>query len=345
MQNHNPYQQYNNPPHIHPQQGYTLSPKQVKIKEIRRDCNHINIASIGFFVGSTAVSVLIIVLSMLFTNDIYASSYSSTLGLPVSAYYFTTAITSIASIGLPFAIFMSVKKENYNEFFLFENSGLKPILYVIAGFGLCLFINIPLGYLQEFFDGIGLESPSTPLPTVVDEFGFFSKLFAIAVIPALFEEFAFRGVFLSKLKKHGTGFALVTSSVVFGVLHAAPISIIFATLAGLIMGYVYVKTNNLWASIAVHFLNNGFAVVQEELYTHYTDEAVITMVNMVFYAVIAVGVICAIILIATKNITEFKNPTPEIGFGSKIGAFLINPSTIIFFIMAATSTILTMVIL
>jgi uncharacterized protein len=84
-------------------------------------------------------------------------------------------------------------------------------------------------------------------------------LFIVMVVGApLGEELFFRGILYRFLKEKG-GFylALVTSSIVFGVLH--PMNIIGITVVGLMTALVYERTGKLWLTIAMHALNNLIA--------------------------------------------------------------------------------------
>ena len=49
------------------------------------------------------------------------------------------------------------------------------------------------------------------------------------------------------------------SSLFFGVLHGEPLLVANAFVIGLILGYVYVATGSLWASMILHAMNNVVA--------------------------------------------------------------------------------------
>ena len=54
---------------------------------------------------------------------------------------------------------------------------------------------------------------------------------------------------------------MVGSALVFAFVHLDASSVLFAFIAGLVFGFLYARTNNLWVTIAIHGLNNGIAVV------------------------------------------------------------------------------------
>jgi uncharacterized protein len=52
---------------------------------------------------------------------------------------------------------------------------------------------------------------------------------------------------------------LVASSALFGIVHGAYatwLQLVVPALAGLLLGYLYLRTRDLWAPIAAHFMFN-----------------------------------------------------------------------------------------
>ena len=74
-----------------------------------------------------------------------------------------------------------------------------------------------------------------------------------AIVPAVFEEFAFRGVVLNKLRKFGDSYAIIMSAVLFGLMHGNLSQIPFAFILGLVIGFIAVKTNSIIPGILIHF--------------------------------------------------------------------------------------------
>ncbi len=89
-------------------------------------------------------------------------------------------------------------------------------------------------------------------------------LLLLAVVPAICEEFAFRGFILSGMQHgHSTRTAILLSALLFGFLHV--LMSIFqqlfnATLLGLVLGLLAVRSGSILPGILFHVLNNGMAV-------------------------------------------------------------------------------------
>lgn len=89
-----------------------------------------------------------------------------------------------------------------------------------------------------------------------------SSLVMIVILAPLLEELFCRGIILRGLLKNMSPLkAILWSSAIFGVIHMNPWQAIPAFLIGALMGWIYWKTRSLWATIFIHFINNGFAYI------------------------------------------------------------------------------------
>jgi len=87
-------------------------------------------------------------------------------------------------------------------------------------------------------------------------------ILTVAVIGPICEEIIFRGVILEGLlKKYDTTKAILFSSLIFSVIHLQPLQVISTFFIGLILGWIYVKTQSLWVCIGIHIINNLVAVL------------------------------------------------------------------------------------
>lgn len=78
----------------------------------------------------------------------------------------------------------------------------------------------------------------------------------LTVVPAVFEEIAFRGVLMQSLRRFGDGFALISSSALFALVHLAPLKMPNAFLMGLVIGYFVLFAGTVRIGIAIHFIHN-----------------------------------------------------------------------------------------
>ncbi len=163
--------------------------------------------------------------------------------------------------------------------------------FFLFGVGFCSFANIAMSYSSAFFSGIGIEYDVDYGENPSGFFGFLLSFTATAIIPALVEEFACRGIVLGALKKYGQTFAIVASSIVFGIMHGNFDQMPFAVMVGLILGYIYVKTGSIWISIAVHGVNNAVSVI----FTYLSNSVSNNLQNLLYIVYLMISMIAALL--------------------------------------------------
>jgi hypothetical protein len=82
-----------------------------------------------------------------------------------------------------------------------------------------------------------------------------SMFLYVAVVGPIVEEFIFRGIVLRQLEPYGKMFAIIFSSILFGLLHANFYQGVLAALTGLLLGYIALEYSIVY-SIALHIINN-----------------------------------------------------------------------------------------
>lgn len=97
--------------------------------------------------------------------------------------------------------------------------------------------------------------------------GLYRDLLVMALVPAVCEEFFFRGFLLTALKSYvSPRTAIVISAFFFAFYHVNPWFAPFFFILGLLFGWLYLKTNNLGMAVLAHFINNAYGIV---LYHHF----------------------------------------------------------------------------
>ncbi|MCR5889637.1 CPBP family intramembrane metalloprotease [Hymenobacter sp. J193] len=84
----------------------------------------------------------------------------------------------------------------------------------------------------------------------------------LCVAAPVLEELLFRGVLLAGLLRNypqRPWVAIGQSALLFGLIHANPAQMVGAGLIGLLLGWLYYRTQSLWLCMATHALNNLLA--------------------------------------------------------------------------------------
>ncbi len=135
----------------------------------------------------------------------------------------------------------------------------------------------------------------------VDAFhGLLFNIFMIALIPAIGEEFLFRGIVLRLFRQWSKNIhvAVLVSAVLFSAMHLQFYGFLPRLFLGVLLGYVFVWSGSIWLPVFLHFLNNTIAVTAYYLIHNgywdidYHDMGKETTASIyVVFSIIAVGLI------------------------------------------------------
>lgn len=140
------------------------------------------------------------------------------------------------------------------------------LLVILLGISVVFFV-APLGtWLKE----LDLGSSSKTLDEQRDKFisaylansnalATIRNIFLIAVVPAICEEFFFRGLAMKFAHSFVPRwwFSIGLSALVFAAFHASISEFVPIFIAGIILGWVYYLTSSLWMPVLLHLLVNG----------------------------------------------------------------------------------------
>ncbi|MGB0390900.1 MAG: lysostaphin resistance A-like protein [Salibacteraceae bacterium] len=98
----------------------------------------------------------------------------------------------------------------------------------------------------------------------------------MTLLPAIGEELIFRGIIQKQLIKWFSNphMAILITSIIFSAFHLQFLGFFSRLLLGMIFGYFYFYSKNLWTAIWAHFINNGLALSLAVIYGSELDSAV-----------------------------------------------------------------------
>lgn len=135
---------------------------------------------------------------------------------------------------------------------------LGGILLEIATFIVVIFLSIPLMKLFPQ-DTKGINDTFSFL---LEETPFIVALLSIAVAPAICEEALFRGyLFSAARKKFRPAVAILIIAAFFGIYHLSFVKFFTTGILGMVFAYTVMKSESIFVSSLMHFINNGFSVM------------------------------------------------------------------------------------
>ncbi len=317
-------------------------------RSLKKDSNIAGLVLIIFFEVMTAVSFITILIPMIMkmlTSDDMLFALTDTSFMTDTT--FIMIISGLASLITFFGvaiIYSIIAKVDFSKTFPLEKLGFK-LTFLLCTFGLAVAMvaNYVANMMIGVFDMFGIDA-YVDIEYVCD--GPIDVLLfyvTVALLPALVEEFAFRGVILGKLRKHSDSLAVLISGVMFGLMHGNFTQIPFAFVVGLVLGYITVKTNSLLPAIIIHFLNNGISVTISLLQTntHLSDHTV-NLISVGFTFVIAVLGLISFTILCRKHKGFFKlyGADNDISFKEKVKTVCKSPTMIIFTVLSLSEAIL-----
>lgn len=151
-----------------------------------------------------------------------------------------------------------------SKFSMFKKVELKDGIDLIA-IGLCC--NLVISYIVSYLETLSIaESYNQLIEFSLNGDAIFMILSA-GILAPLVEELCFRYWMFDICKEKSDTYKIILSALMFGLAHLNIIQSTYAFIMGLILGYTYAKTKNLWCSILIHFSMNMSSVLLEVLPT------------------------------------------------------------------------------
>ena len=130
-----------------------------------------------------------------------------------------------------------------------------------------------LAALGALVPSIWLQEHMPELPNIVeDEFDMIMKerlgYMVVGLLAPLAEEMVFRGAILRSLLrwKQNPWIGIAISALLFALIHMNPAQMPHAFLIGLLLGWMYYRTDSIVPGVVYHWVNNTVAYVMYNLY-------------------------------------------------------------------------------
>lgn len=250
----------------------SVAPQPVNInKEMERNSTMLFLYQLAMWVTVLLGEIYLgVIVSLFASENVYNEML---LDSPGGQYIWMIVAVMLAYIPVHFYM----EKQNLPLRKQLQKTSSSPKL-IVAGIILCLAassIGTLLLYPVEFAANYFGYTTLVEMETGSDAFYYVSSFLYVVIIGPIVEELVYRGGILMGLRRFGDRFAVGTSSIIFGLMHGNIPQIIFATMAGLVLGYICVKTNTLRYAILVHMTNNFIAtVLSDYLYPNLSDTAI-----------------------------------------------------------------------
>ncbi len=280
------------------------SPAELERRALRREGHFLGTGMLLLiFLQQIIASVVLLLLSLFGVIDPSAITDDRYWGLDHTVFLFVYMAIYAVMMGVPMwfsALCFRVKRNPFGM-----HRRVRPATFAAAvtvGMGGCILSNLLTGTWVNIWSLFGINMPETELYTEKGIASLLLNLLIFAVLPALLEEMVFRGFVLIGLRPLGDGAAIVLSALLFGLMHTNLLQLPFAFLLGLMMGWLVIRTGNIWVSVTIHFLNNGMATALEWASLYMSEEAANQLTVAVFAGLAILGVAVLGVLLFCRSV-------------------------------------------
>ena len=215
---------------------------------------------------------------------IFTMPFWGTVGAQMAIYFMTFL----------FALFLAGKHKS--ELAIPIGKPKAKTLLTVAGMTVC---GIPVAMLLNALAGLFSTSGADTVEDVA-KYPLWLAITAFAIVPAIVEEYVFRGVVLGEYLKIETGAAVLISSIFFALLHFSLGSVLYGFFFGCVFALVRIATGNLTYTVIMHLIFNSINVLLS-----YASPEKMTEWAVVAYMIVGiVGFIVICLAFFTKNGVE-----------------------------------------
>ena len=346
------------------------------------------IRRIGNISGALLIACMIV--AFFFSVSLFIPSISNLYDSGLSGQSFINMIYTLVVVGGTYLLFAKFFRQHgiqqaaenggvdaysFKTKYSAPKNPLKTFLLIMISFGGCMLANYVSSIILTALETVGLYSTYSSLEEPKNVADIVLMVISVAIVPALVEEFALRGVLLSNLRRYGNAFAIVASAFIFGIFHGDVAQIPFAFICGLFFAYAVIATDSLWTGIIIHAMNNALSCISSVLMQVADEETANAFFYLVSVGGILIGIICVFIYVAmykggmlrqnaspydvavTRKLSEvfnspisaeddsvlaYKGDANEFTAGQKIAKFLTSPvmiAAIILYLLQSLTTL------
>lgn len=176
-------------------------------------------------------------------------------------YMLLSACVTPFALAVSGLVFCKAFGENVKEACRIKKAEPKYYLYAVllvaaCFFGLSSLNGLFIDFLTEHF---GYKPAQSALPSF-SALNFILTIITVCILPAIFEEFLFRGILTRSLSGSGRLTAALIAGVYFSIFHMNPAQTPYQFVTGFCFCLLALESGSVFPSVVAHFLNN-FVIV------------------------------------------------------------------------------------
>lgn len=260
---------------------------------------------------NTEVGILYFVyILLLFIFTLVGSLFSLEVGLTLP--HIVTFMTTII-----FMIFTHTR-----PFFAISKFGVKDIIFVLCLIVPVYVISITLSTCMSFFVSDVMDQSSQDLVNLCNSHSVIELILMMAVLPAIVEEFVFRGALYGIFKMKSVLSGMVVSAICFSLVHMDVLNLLPTLFMGFIFVFVREITGSIYCSMLLHVLFNSTSLL---LTVYGQNEYVSKFVRMDFGVLLFLCLISIVFIVFFIRRSMIKKSIQLKAYDNK-GVYVIAPA-------------------
>lgn len=253
------------------------------------------------------IFLIAIYLLLLLTNLVDEASVDTTVKL-----FLSLTVLELFVFALPSFFYVKLRGEGLQGKLPLQLFAAKKIPYLLATVFLILTFGLSINAIF-FFIGIGKESYTSLGSYILSDISLTGNplyaIFAYGAIPALCEEFFFRGIVYGEYRPYSVLTATLFSSAAFSFCYFDLSGLPFYFVSGLLLAYTVRMTNSLWAPIAVRFTVNLASIyLMPNLWRLLTQPLGVTFALFVSIALLLVALLFFLKALQSQYLAMARDP-------------------------------------
>ncbi len=156
-------------------------------------------------------------------------------------------------------------------------------------------------YFVTWLSSLGLEVPAPTLPSKTIG-NVVLTIITVCILPAIVEEYAFRGILVNSLKSTGNLFAIIFSGLLFSLFHMSPSQTIYQFIVGSLYSMIILYGGNILYVIIMHFINNLYIVLNY----YFFGFEIVGATQYILMAVGLISLVLGVLLLIKKGEKEIE---------------------------------------
>ena len=299
-----------------------FDPEKQRTKEARKNLLRIGLALLVYLLLTSAVQATAMFLCARFAPRIYLQDW------------FTIACSLLSyAVGVPifFGFIASMPKQKPQKARLGFG---KWIAFLAISFLLMEAGSMIASFLMSAIEAVKGQEISNAIADQINGSSPLVNLVVAVILAPIFEELICRKLIIDRLLPYSEVLAVVTSGLLFGLIHGNFYQFFYATMLGMLFAAVYVKTGNIFHTIGMHAIINFTGsiiatIFNQQLPTDADPSAAITpwmLVATVYSLAMMVLAVCGgIFLVRAIKQTQFSaKGTQDLKLSSQFKAAWLN---------------------